>query len=164
MTTTRDLLAAADLLIATSWEMTPEEFEERLAAFTAESTDKLAAIKAVLRAYEGKQEAHKQEARIYTEAARLAGKRADRLTELAGMLVRAAEEVGEPLAGAKFVANGGKVPLVYAEGFNPADLPLEYQRVSIEADADRLRAAIEAGAEIPGVTLGARGSRLKWTP
>ena len=161
--TTRELIYAADLLIATSWEFTPEEFAERLAAFVAESTDKLAALRVVCRAYEGKADALKAEAATYSKAAKVAGNRAEAITDLAAKLTRAAIEIGEPLAGAKFVGNGGKAPLVYAPDFDAAKLPTALQRVSIEPHADAIRTAIEGGAEVAGVHIGERGERLKWT-
>lgn len=42
-----------------------------------------------------------------------------------------------------------------AEGFDPAQLPLEYQRVKVSVDPDktRLKEALKEGKEIPGVEL-----------
>lgn len=43
----------------------------------------------------------------------------------------------------------------------PEELPPRFQRVTIEANKDALRQAIESGASIPGVTLGERGRSLR---
>lgn len=65
------------------------------------------------------------------------------------------------LAGDKFKT--AKVAISYrrsetvelAEGFDPAQLPLEYQRVKVSVDPDktRLKEALKEGKEIPGVEL-----------
>ena len=163
MTTTRDLLHAADMLIATSADYTEDEFAERLSAFVDESADKLASLRVVCKAYEAKADGCKAEAKVYAAAAKTANNRAESIEALAGLLVRKAIEVGEPLPGAKMVGNGGKVPLVYAPTFAATDLPFSMQRVVVEADSDAIRAALERGEVVEGVTLGERGERLKWT-
>lgn len=163
MSTTLELIHAADLLIATSWEMEPAEFDARLAAFVAESTGKLHALRVVCKAYEAKADACKAEAKVYSTAGKTAANRAESVEALATMLVRKAAEAGEALPGAKMVGNGGKVPLVYSATFAATDLPFAMQRVVVEADSDAIRAALEKGESVPGVTLGERGERLKWT-
>jgi len=161
--TTAQLIHAAALMVETSWEMTPEEFDERLAAFVAESTDKIAALRAVCKAADGRAATCKAEAAAYSAAAKSHATNAERVKARATALMLAAEETGETLPGARLQVNGGTAPLVYAEDFDPASLPFTLQRVTVEPNADAIRAAIAKGETVPGVTLGERGRSLRWT-
>ena len=161
--TTSELIHAAAMMVETSWEMTPEEFEERLAAFVAESTDKIAALRAVCKAAEGRATTCKAEAAAYSAAAKTHALNADRVKARAFALMVAAEETGETLPGARLQGNGGSVPLVYADDFDANALPLTLQRVTVEPNADAIRKALERGETIPGVSLGERGRSLRWS-
>ena len=77
--TTAQLIHAAALMVETSWEMTPEEFAERLEAFVAESTDKIAALRAVCKAAEGRAAVCKAEADAYAAAAKAHKSNAERV-------------------------------------------------------------------------------------
>ena len=163
MPTTADLIHAAAMLVETSWEMTQEEFAERLEAFVAESTDKIAALRAVYKAAEGRAAACESEADLYYAAAKAHGTNADRVKARAFLLMEAAEMAGETLPGARLQANGGKVPLVYAPGFDATALPFDLQRVTVEANADAIRAVLAKGGEVDGVAVGVVGRHLRWT-
>lgn len=163
MATTRELIYAADLLVTTSWEMTPEDFDTRLAAFVEESTDKLAALRAVHKAAEARAAGLKAEAAAYAAASKAQANIAERTKQRAADLFAAAEKAGEVLPGGKMQDNGGNVPLVYAPDFDATALPFACQRVSVEADADAIRAALVNGVTLPGVTLGKRGAHFKFT-
>ena len=52
--------------------------------------------------------------------------------------------------------NGGKLPLVVT-----GDVPEEFQLVKIEPDSDRIRAALNAGQDLPFAHLGERGRSLR---
>lgn len=161
--TTSELIHAAALMVETSWEMTPEEFEERLAAFVAESSDKIAALRAVCKAAEGRAAVCKAEADAYAAAAKVHKNNAERVKARAFALMEAAEATGETLPGARLQVNGGVAPLVYAEGFDANALPFTLQRVTVEPNADAIRAALAKGENVPGVVVGERGRSLRWT-
>lgn len=55
--------------------------------------------------------------------------------------------------------NGGLEPLDKPE--DPTTLPEEYQRITVEADTDAIRAALSAGVEVPGCSLRPRGRHLQ---
>jgi hypothetical protein len=163
--TTVQLLDAATLLLVSSWDMEPAEFDERLAAFLAESADKLAAMRAVVRAAQAQGAAHKAEAAMHLGRVRAANSTTERIAEMACALLRARREIGESttIAGVvRLQVNGGLVPLVYAAGFDPALLPAELRRVRYEADAEAIRDALARGEAVPGVTLGERGESVRW--
>jgi hypothetical protein len=55
--------------------------------------------------------------------------------------------------------NGGVVPLTIT--VDPEDLPKAFQKVEVKADTDALRKALEAGLDVPGASLGVRGTHLR---
>ena len=54
--------------------------------------------------------------------------------------------------------NGGVAPLVIA---NPNDVPEDYCKVKVEPDNQSIRAALEAGTQLPFAKLGERGYSLR---
>lgn len=64
---------------------------------------------------------------------------------------------------AAYQMNGGEAPLAGPGILHPDLLPSQYQRVTIEPDKVKLRAALEAGDPIAEqfVSLGERGERLR---
>jgi hypothetical protein len=162
MTTTHDLLHTAALLVEDGWQLTAEEFEQRLADFVAGADDKIKALRIVCRLAEGRAATCKAEAAAYVAAQRASENTAARVKALAFALVEAAEAAGESLPGARLQPNGGKPALRFVDGFDPASLPFEMQRVVVEADSEAIRAAIARGHLVPGVDVAPQGRHLRW--
>jgi hypothetical protein len=162
MPTTYDLLGAANLLLATSADMTADEFDARLAAFIDESADKMAALRAVAKAAAATEAMHKDEAAGHAARAKSAGARADRAKERAYVLLCAKRELGEEpkVPGvARIQANGGKAPIVLLD----ADaIPDHLVVVERHPNAAAIRAALERGEDVPGCALGERGEGVRW--
>ena len=57
------------------------------------------------------------------------------------------------------VGNGGVLPLIIAD---PRVVPYEYTRTIVEPDNALLRAALDTGEVIPGVSYGERGVSVRW--
>lgn len=57
--------------------------------------------------------------------------------------------------------NGGLLPLILAPEITGESLPESYVRTERRPDLERLRAALEKGYTIPGVTFGTRGMHLR---
>lgn len=164
MPSTAELVHLAALLVEDSWAMTPEEFEERLSSFVENADNKIAALRAVFKAAEGRRDTLAAEARTYADAAKAAGNKAERVKALAFHLAEAAEAVGEKLDGCRLQANGGQAPVRYDDDFVPSMLPRELQRVTVEPNTDAIRAALLAGEEVPGAELAPVGRHLRFTP
>ena len=86
----------------------------------------------------------------------------DTLLQILNLLNR--QKAGTALLSCSVANNGGKAPLVWADGFkeDPTLLP-EKWRTKVEtwkANTDEIRAALEEGEQIPGVELGERGTHL----
>ena len=161
--TTGELIQAAAILVDASADYTADEFAAVLDAFVDAAEDKIRALRFVAKAAESRADALKAEAAAYTAAARSHAANAERVTARAVELLEAADLVGELLTGARLQANGGKVPLVYAPGFDATALPFDLQRVTVEANADAIRAVLAKGGEVEGVSVGAAGRHLRWT-
>ncbi len=86
----------------------------------------------------------------------------DTLLQILNLLNR--QKAGTALLSCSVANNGGKVPLVWAEGVkeDPDKLPVPYKTIEmvVKANTDFIREQLEAGVEIPGVTLGERGQHL----
>lgn len=161
MTTTHDLLHTAALLVEDGWQLTSEEFEQRLADFVAGADDKIKALRIVCKLAEGRAATCKAEAEAYTAAAKASANTAGRVKALAFALVEAAEAAGETLPGARLQANSTRA-LRFVDGFDAATLPFELQRVVVEADGDAIRAAIARGVLVPGVDVAPQSRHLRW--
>lgn len=86
----------------------------------------------------------------------------DTLLQIMNLLNR--QKAGTALLSCSVANNGGKIPLVWADGIkeDPTLLP-EKWRTKVEtwkANTDEIRAALEEGEKIPGVELGERGQHL----
>ena len=84
------------------------------------------------------------------------------LVQVMGLLGK--KKAGTAILSCTVAANGGKAPLVWADGFkeDPTLLP-EKWRTKVETwkpNTDEIRDALAAGEKIPGVELGERGTHL----
>jgi hypothetical protein len=106
-------------------------------------------------------EARKAEAARMRQLAETDAALADRLKE---RLKEAMEATGKlkldtPRFKLSVAGNGGKQPLEVA--VEPTALPQEFQAVTVTANKDAIRKALEAGGTIPGCTLLPRGTGLR---
>jgi hypothetical protein len=57
--------------------------------------------------------------------------------------------------------NGGKLPLIIADGTQPEALPEQFRKVKLEIHTDEVRAALEAGEELAFARFGERGTSIR---
>lgn len=57
--------------------------------------------------------------------------------------------------------NGGKAPLVLAEGITAENVPEQYIKVKADIDKDKVREALEAGEALEWAHIGERGESLR---
>lgn len=162
---TYQLLTAADNLLTTSGEMTPEEFEAALSGFIEASTDKLAALRAVNLKLSAQADTYKAEAARLTEARRASEARAERVKSSAYALLCKMREAGEaPVVPgvARIQTNGGKVPLLAPAHIDVSELPEDLVIIERKPNIDAIRGRLEAGREVPGFQLGERGEGVRF--
>lgn len=153
MPSTYDLDLAArrllDVLDETGGDL--DAIADAVDAFVAESTDKLAALRAVAYRF-ADEEAHlRAEAAHFTARARSCAAVTDRCKASATTLLLDREALGEEPK-VRGVVHLRRSVSVSVDG-DPADLPAEYQRVKVDADKTAIKRALDAGESVPGCSL-----------
>lgn len=91
----------------------------------------------------------------------------ERMKKVVMMVMNATgyKKAGTAILSATICGAGGKPPLVWADGIkeDPLLLPKEYVLgvTTYKPDTDKIREALDAGIEVPGVEYGERGSYLR---
>jgi len=159
-----DLIASA---VDQNGEITDEQQGEILEQWAAEvdggMTAKLEACGILYRNLSAESEARKAEARRQTEIAKALDSRADRLKRWVKLCMEVGQttEASAGLLSFSIVKNGGKTPVVGIDGIDPKALPAPFQVVSVSANTDAIREALERGELVEGVALGERGTHLR---
>lgn len=160
MSTTLDLLKAADDLLLACEGLPPEEMDATIAAWMDGAADKATALQAVVAKAESQGEFLSQEAAALTAAAKQQIAVADRCRGLIVSLLRKQASLGEKpiIRGPGWSAFLRETKAV--EVSDPGVLPPVYMRtrVSTEPDKAAIKADIEAGNLIPGASLVTRYS------
>ena len=155
MSTTYDLIRAADALLSECGDLPPEEADARLSAWIDASTDKAAALQAVIARSEAESAFLDAEARAISAAAKRCDATVARCKGLLVQLLRSQVELGGPgkVSGPGWSAGltSSRAVVVLSEGMVPG----EYFRVKTTREPDKaaIKEAIESGAEVPGATL-----------
>lgn len=160
--TTTDILAEGRA-IADAWaDLSPDDLDAALAGFADTSDDKLRALRAVAMAADSTAALYEAEAAPLLAVAAAHKRTVARVKASALALLHRRRELDLPVKLAGVVSlrgNGGALPLVFAPD---VPLPYEYTRAVPEPDNAKIREALEAGTEIPGVAFGARGESVAW--
>lgn len=96
---------------------------------------------------------HKATAAHYTATARSAGNAADRVRDIIGRLLAARELVGEEPKVQGLASLSMRTSMVLADDVTPESLPEQYRRVRVDLDTAAIRAALDAGQDVPGARL-----------
>ncbi len=140
------------------------ELDAWFAAITEADGEKLEAYCRVIRNLESNAAVAKAEAEQY---AAFAKSQEGRVASLKSMMKLHLEATGRKKVftstgrSITVCANGGKLPLIVDPGTDPKELPEQFQKVTIAANNDAIRAAIEGGQDVPFAKLGERESHLK---
>ena len=165
MPSTATLLHAANVLLVTSADLEPDAFDAALAEWINESTDKAERIAAFRAASVAHAAMAKEHAEAHTAIRKRHEAAAERCTHLMEALLVTRRELGEgdKIPGvARLQRNGGKPPIVGLAEVDPATLPDSVVRIERKPVADLVRAALLAGVEIPGVSIGEAGEGVRW--
>lgn len=162
MPTTADLLTLARSLTDAWADLEPDDLDRELAAFADTSDDKIKALRAVFVTATAQADLYTAEAAALLAVAAAHKRTADRVKASTRALLLARKELGmdTKIPGVvSLVGNGGVLPLNIEEG---AVIPYEYTRTITEPDTALLRAALDTGTVIPGVSYGERGVSARW--
>jgi hypothetical protein len=135
--------------------------DAHLAGLDAALEDKAEDYAAMIQSLTLRADARKAEAARMRQLADTDAALADRLKQ---RLKEAMEATGKlkldtPRFKLAVAGNGGKQPLEVA--VEASALPEQFQAVAVTANKDAIRAALEAGNEVPGCTLLPRGTSLR---
>jgi len=137
-------------------------FAEHLAGLTETFDAKADQYAALIRVCETRAAARKEEAERLKLLVQDDERLADRLREalMEAMIATQKTKVETPRFRLTIKKNGGKIPVLITD---ESALPVDYRvpKVTEVIDKDALRAALEAGTEVPGAALGERGQRLE---
>jgi hypothetical protein len=155
MSTTYTLIREAAAMLYECGDLPPEEADARLSEWIDASTDKAAALQAVIARSEAEGAFLDGEARAIAAAAKRCDATAARCKGLLVQLLRSQVDLGGPgkVSGPGWSAGltSSKAVVVLSEGM----LPGEYFRVKTTREPDKaaIKEAIEGGAEVPGAAL-----------
>jgi uncharacterized protein (UPF0335 family) len=162
-----ELVALMDLLDETGGEITPNSQDALDEFFTEvgdQQKDKLQAYASLIRRLEteaatatAEAEQWQKKAQARTNSVKSLKDRLKLYLEMTGQK-KVQTSKGYTIA---IQANGGKVPLVIAEGTDPASLPDEFKRQRWEILTEAVREALESGQKLPFAALGVRGSHVR---
>lgn len=162
-----DIRALEELLIESGGDISEPQTEAAIEAFFAElgqaRDEKVDNIAALVREWEARAKARREEAARMAQLARVDENAALRLkTRLAEFFeAHDLKRLDTPRFRVSLANNGGKAPLVFDADFDAARIESAFQAIEIQADKDAIRGALEGGMTIQGVTLGERGRSLR---
>ena len=162
MATTADLLTLARALTEAWADLESDDLDRELAAFAGTSDDKIKALRAVFVTATAQAGLYTAEADALLAVAATHQRTANRVKASAKALLLARKELGmdTKIPGVvSLVGSGGVLPLLIAD---PKAVPYEYTRTIVEPDSALLRAALDTGEVIPGVSYGERGVSARW--
>lgn len=137
--------------------------DEYLNGIRKDLNQKLDNYAAYIRELEARSSARKQEADRLSQRAKVDMDKVTRLKDCLRwyFITHDLKTIETPRYRLTLAANGGKPPVLLTAPVE--ELPPEYllETITIRPDMDAIRQAIEAGAEIPGVQIGERGSNIR---
>ena len=131
-----------------------------LQTITEQTTDKLEAYAALIKEYTARAKARKEEADSLAALANADKNKADRMKERLKLFFeeRGLSKTELRTCRITLSGNGGVEPLSLPS--DAESLPKRFQRIIVEADSAKIRAALQAGEEIPGCHLMPRGTHI----
>ncbi len=163
--TGHDLLKQAGALVAlleAPEGADADALSSELAAWIDGTEDKLTAYWAVVRRMDAEGDQLRALEQTLAKRRRYLEAQAERVKGMAGELLVAREALGEePKVKAPLFSAWLAETVSVSISVDPQALPVEYQRVSIDADKAALKAACQSGARIEGVDLVTRRG-VRW--
>lgn len=163
---TGDLLRLMDMLDDPEQEVDEEAFLDTWEGMEGEFNDKVESWLKVIRNKEADIKARKELADELTKKNKRDENTIKRMkdTLLRVMQLTGTKKAGTEILSASVRANGGSLPILYADGIkeDPLQLPKEYVLgvTTYKPNTEKIREALDAGVQIPGVAYGERGEYL----
>ena len=138
-----------------------QAYRDTLEGLQGELDDKVSQWARCIKNLEGERDAIKAEGDRLTKRARSIDNEVKHMKETLLMYLKAAgvSKAGDTVIKASIVKNGGQAPLEI--DLIPIDLPEDFQRITIDADKEAIRAALESGQVLEWARLAERGEHIK---
>ena len=138
-----------------------QAYRDTLEGLQGELDDKVSQWARCIKNLEGERDAIKAEGDRLTKRARSIDNEVKHMKDTLLMYLKAAgvSKAGDAVIKASIVKNGGQAPLEI--DLIPVDLPEDFQKITIDADKEAIRAALEGGQQLEWARIGERGEHVK---
>ena len=138
-----------------------QAYIDTLEALQGELDDKVGQWARCIKNLEGERDAIKAEGDRLTKRAKSIDNEVTHMKNTLLMYLKAAgvKKAGDNIIKASIVKNGGQAPLEI--DLIPVDLPEDFQKITIDADKEAIRAALEGGQQLEWARIGERGEHVK---
>ena len=155
---TNDLIAFQEMCNDPDADLNDEAIKDTLEGLEGSFDDKVECWVKVIKNLSGELTAVKEEADRLTKRTRTIKNNIDRMKRA---LITSMELTGRKTAGnvlkATVAQNGGVKPIVIDEN---AEIPFEFQKVTVEPNNEAIRDALDHGKELPFAHFGERGVHI----
>lgn len=138
-----------------------QAYKDTLEALQGELNDKVSQWGRAIKNMEADRDAIKAEADRQAMRAKAIDNTITRMKDTLYLYLKAAgvKKAGDSIIGASIVRNGGKAPIIMK--CKEEDIPIDFQRVTVKANIEAIRDALEHGTELEFAELGERGEHIK---
>ena len=139
-----------------------QAYKDTLEALQGELDDKVSQWARCIKNLDAEKTAVKEEADRLAAKAKSIDNQISHMKSTLMMFLKAAgrDKAGDAVIKASIAKNGGKAPLI-VDYINAEDLPQEFQKVTISANNDAIREALEGGQQLEWARIGERGEHVK---
>ena len=137
-----------------------QAYRDTLEGLQGELDDKVSQWARCIKNLEGERDAIKAEGDRLTKRAKSIDNEVKHMKDTLLMYLKAAgvSKAGDAVIKASIVKNGGQAPLEI--DLIPVDLPEDFQKITIDADKEAIRAALEGGQQLEWARIGERGEHI----
>ena len=138
-----------------------QAYKDTLEALQGELDDKVSQWARCIKNLDAEKTAVKEEADRLAAKAKSIDNQISHMKSTLMMFLKAAgrDKAGDAVIKASIAKNGGKAPLI-VDYINAEDLPQEFQKVTVTANNDAIRDALEHGVELDWARIGERGEHI----
>lgn len=138
-----------------------QAYKDTLEALQGELDDKVSQWARCIKNMEAERDAVKEEADRLTKRAKTIDNQVTHMKDTLLMFLKAAgrDKAGDAVIKASIAKNGGKAPLI-VDITDVLNIPQEFQKVTVTANNEAIRDALEHGVELDWARIGEKGEHI----